>query len=67
LTHPAVAGVFVGGAARRMEGMPKGLLLASDGRTLVEHTSSMLLEAGASEVVLVGRSTAYEHLRADAR
>jgi molybdopterin-guanine dinucleotide biosynthesis protein A len=62
MTRTAVAGIFVGGSSRRMGGVPKGLLHAPDGRTLVERTCSMLAVAGASEVVLVGAQAAYAYL-----
>jgi molybdopterin-guanine dinucleotide biosynthesis protein A len=62
MTRIAVAGVFVGGAATRMGGLPKGLLLAPDGKTVVERTHSMLLAAGVREVVLVGARSDYGHL-----
>jgi molybdopterin-guanine dinucleotide biosynthesis protein A len=57
----AVAGVFVGGAAVRMGGLPKGLLRGPDGATLVERWRAMLEELGLA-VVLVGEADAYEHL-----
>jgi molybdopterin-guanine dinucleotide biosynthesis protein A len=61
-----VAGIFVGGASRRMGGRPKGLLLApGDGAsprvTVVERTIALARERCA-EVVLVGRAEAYAAL-----
>jgi molybdenum cofactor guanylyltransferase len=55
-----VAGVFVGGASSRM-GRPKGLLLAPEGRPLVERAVAILRGIGA-RVVLVGRATVYRGL-----
>jgi molybdenum cofactor guanylyltransferase len=57
----AIAGVFVGGAARRMGGRPKGLLPGPDGVTLVERWRVLLVELGAA-IVLVGESQAYAGL-----
>lgn len=62
MTRATVAGVFVGGSATRLGGVPKGLLRTSDGRTLVERTCELLVAVGASDVVLVGTHAAYEHL-----
>jgi len=56
-----LAGIFVGGPARRMGGRPKGLLEAPDGVTIVERWRAMLADAGA-EVVLVGDAAAYAGL-----
>ena len=53
-----LAGVFVGGAATRMGGAPKGLLRMSGGETLVDRWRA-LLEARGAEVVLVGSGDAY--------
>ncbi len=58
---PLVAGIFVGGAGRRMGGRPKGLLRAPDGETIVARWRGLLADAGA-EVVLVGRGEAYAPL-----
>jgi molybdopterin-guanine dinucleotide biosynthesis protein A len=58
---PAVAGVFVGGMARRMGGRPKGLLAAPDGRPIVERWTAILRGLGL-EVVLVGDGRAYASL-----
>jgi molybdenum cofactor guanylyltransferase len=55
-----VGGVFVGGASSRM-GRPKGLLVAPEGRPLVERAVAILGGIGA-RVVLVGRATAYRGL-----
>jgi molybdopterin-guanine dinucleotide biosynthesis protein A len=57
----AVAGVFVGGPARRMGGRPKGLLIAPDGVTIVERWREMLSAMGVA-VVLVGEGAAYAGL-----
>lgn len=56
-----LAGVFVGGASRRMGGRPKGLLPGPDGVTLVERWRMVLAGLGAA-IVLVGESHAYEGL-----
>lgn len=58
-----VVGIFVGGASRRMGGVPKGLLpaLECDGTTVVERTAR-LAQTVATEVVLVGTNEAYAHL-----
>ena len=56
-----IAGVFVGGASRRMGGKPKGLLEAPDGKAIAARTIA-LARAVASEVVLVGRHPAYDAL-----
>jgi molybdopterin-guanine dinucleotide biosynthesis protein A len=63
----AIAGVFVGGAGRRMGGVAKGLLEAPGGReTLLDRWCRLLGEAGV-DVVLVGRHPAYaSHARAAA-
>lgn len=54
-----LAGIFVGGAARRMGGAPKGLLLAPDtGEALVAQAARCCLETGLTPV-LVGRAEAY--------
>ena len=53
-----VAGIFVGGASRRMGGRPKGLLALDDGRTLVERWVDVLRELDV-EIVLVGRRAEY--------
>jgi len=56
--------IFVGGAARRMGGRPKGLLRAPDGRSIVERWRDVGAEAGLPSV-LVGDARAYEHLGMD--
>lgn len=54
-----LAGIFVGGAARRMGGAPKGLLPAPDtGEALVTRAARCCVEAGITPV-LVGRVEAY--------
>jgi molybdopterin-guanine dinucleotide biosynthesis protein A len=55
----AVAGVFVGGAGRRMGGRAKGMLPAPGGGTLVQRWLRVLREAGVARVVLVGRRDEY--------
>jgi molybdopterin-guanine dinucleotide biosynthesis protein A len=59
-----LVGVFVGGAARRMGGVPKGLLQApTSGRTLVERLRDEVLRVlPRSRVVLVGEHVAYSKL-----
>jgi molybdopterin-guanine dinucleotide biosynthesis protein A len=57
---PIVAGVLVGGAATRMGGRPKGLLLAPDGQAIVHRTLAILTAAGIGDIVLVGAHPAYE-------
>jgi molybdopterin-guanine dinucleotide biosynthesis protein A len=54
----AIAGIFVGGKATRMGGRAKGLLLGTDGRTLVDRLSGVLTPL-VSELVLVGEASAY--------
>jgi molybdopterin-guanine dinucleotide biosynthesis protein A len=54
----ALAGVFVGGRARRMGGKPKGLLRGPEGRTLVDRWSALLADLGVP-LVLVGEARAY--------
>jgi molybdopterin-guanine dinucleotide biosynthesis protein A len=58
-----IAGVFVGGASRRMGGRPKGLLRAADGRTLIERWRALLEDELGVEVVLVGRRDEYADVR----
>lgn len=59
-TAPLLA-IFVGGAATRMGGRPKGLLPAPDGRSIVERWRDLAAEVGLP-VVLVGDARAYAHL-----
>jgi molybdopterin-guanine dinucleotide biosynthesis protein A len=55
-------GIFVGGAARRMGGYPKGLLPAGDtGEALVVRLARLAREAGLSPV-LVGKASPYQVL-----
>jgi molybdenum cofactor guanylyltransferase len=56
-----VAGLFVGGRASRMGGSAKGLLLASDGETIVDRWRAVLRSLDVP-VVLVGAHPAYAHL-----
>jgi molybdopterin-guanine dinucleotide biosynthesis protein A len=53
--------IFVGGAATRMGGRPKGLLRAPDGRSIVERWRDLAVEVGLRSV-LVGDARAYAHL-----
>jgi molybdopterin-guanine dinucleotide biosynthesis protein A len=55
-----LAGVFVGGAGRRMGGCAKGMLEAPEGGTLVEHWVDTLCRAGVVRVLLVGRHDGYD-------
>jgi len=54
-----IAGVFIGGAAKRMGERAKGLLEAPGGGTLVDRWLSVLHEAGVARVLLVGSHPAY--------
>jgi len=57
-----IAGILVGGHARRMGGIAKGLLQpAVGGPTIVERTHTLLRDAGL-DVVLLGEAGAYESL-----
>jgi molybdopterin-guanine dinucleotide biosynthesis protein A len=57
-----LAGIFIGGQARRMGGLPKGLIAHPSGvGTLVEHLVDVGRRAGC-DVVLVGEHPAYGHL-----
>jgi molybdopterin-guanine dinucleotide biosynthesis protein A len=56
-----VAGIFVGGQSSRMGGIPKGLLLAPSGETLVGRWSN-LFGALSIPIVLVGQNPAYDAL-----
>ena len=58
---PALAGIFVGGAGKRMGGVAKGLLRTEDGTTIVERLRGMLEQLGL-RVVLVGAGAAYAGL-----
>jgi molybdopterin-guanine dinucleotide biosynthesis protein A len=53
-----LAGIFVGGRGSRMGGVAKGLMVAPDGRPIVERTLAILRELGI-EGVLVGEHAAY--------
>jgi molybdopterin-guanine dinucleotide biosynthesis protein A len=53
-----LAGIFVGGASRRMGGRPKGLLVGPDGRTLVARWRDVFAECGVP-CMLVGAHPAY--------
>lgn len=57
-----VAGVFVGGASRRMSGRPKGLMRAPGGRTIVERMFALLEACCIDDVVLVGAAAEYAAL-----
>jgi molybdopterin-guanine dinucleotide biosynthesis protein A len=52
------AGIFVGGASRRMGGAPKGLLAGPDGRTLVARWRDVFAACGVP-CVLVGAHAVY--------
>ena len=62
MTTQVIAGVFVGGAGKRMGERAKGLLEAPGGGTLVDRWLSVLHEAGVARVLLVGRHPAYRTL-----
>ena len=53
--------IFVGGAATRMGGRPKGLLRAPDGRSIVERWRDLATQLDL-RAVLVGDARAYAHL-----
>ena len=55
---PDLAGIFVGGQARRMGGIAKGLLTVGAGETLVARWRRLFAELGWPSV-LVGRHDAY--------
>lgn len=57
-TSAVLAGIFVGGASRRMGGTPKGLLVGPDGQTLVARWRDVFAECGVP-CVLVGAHPAY--------
>jgi molybdopterin-guanine dinucleotide biosynthesis protein A len=56
-----LAGIFVGGSAKRLGGIPKGLLPSPEGPTLVERTGAICRSLG-FRVVLVGAAEPYVHL-----
>jgi len=56
-----VVGLFVGGAARRMGGAPKGLLTAPGGETIVERWRTLCGTVGL-RCFLVGEADAYARL-----
>src|SRR6266550_4205108 len=56
-----VAGIFVGGQARRMGGEPKGVLIAPSGEAIVSRWRRMFDDLGVA-TVLVGKSDAYADL-----
>lgn len=60
-----LAGIFVGGAARRMGGAAKGLLRAPTGEAIAERLVAAFDALGVP-VVLVGDARAYAHLGRDA-
>ena len=62
VAEPVIAGVFVGGAGRRMGGCAKGMLEAPGGGTLVERAVAVLRAAGVAHVLLVGRHDGYDAL-----
>jgi len=55
-----IAGIFVGGASRRMGGRPKGLLPAPEGGVTLLERLARLCEAAGLRPVLVGRNAAVE-------
>jgi molybdopterin-guanine dinucleotide biosynthesis protein A len=55
---PLIAGIFVGGQARRFGGFPKGLLPGPRGPSLVDALAELLRSLGIP-CVLVGRHPAY--------
>jgi molybdopterin-guanine dinucleotide biosynthesis protein A len=58
-----VAGIFVGGASRRMGGKPKGWLPSpGDGAVSVIERTIAVARAECDDVVLVGRADAYARL-----
>jgi molybdopterin-guanine dinucleotide biosynthesis protein A len=57
--HVTVVGIFVGGAAQRMGGKPKGLLRTGDDEESVIDRTVALAREVSPRVVLVGRSDAY--------
>jgi molybdopterin-guanine dinucleotide biosynthesis protein A len=59
--QPPVVGLFVGGAARRMGGTPKGLLAAPGGETIVERWRALCGTIGL-RCFFVGEADAYAHL-----
>ena len=61
-----IAGIFVGGAGRRMGGRAKGMMRGPDGRTLVIRWAQTLFDAGVSDVMLVGSHGAYADVGLDA-
>jgi molybdopterin-guanine dinucleotide biosynthesis protein A len=61
----ALAGIFVGGAGRRMGGIAKGLMAAPEGGTLVERWRALLAARGVP-VVLVGSRAEYAGLGVEA-
>jgi molybdopterin-guanine dinucleotide biosynthesis protein A len=61
---PDLGGIFVGGRARRMGGIAKGLLTVASGETLVARWRRLFDALGAT-CVLVGRHDAYADLDLD--
>jgi molybdopterin-guanine dinucleotide biosynthesis protein A len=56
----ALVGIFVGGQARRMGGVPKGLLASASGEPLVRRLARIALDAlDSPRVVLVGGAGPY--------
>jgi molybdopterin-guanine dinucleotide biosynthesis protein A len=66
MASPAIAGIFVGGAATRMGGRAKGLMQAPDGRSIIERLCAMLRAIGVADVILVGEHPAYAGLGLEA-
>lgn len=61
MTRP-LCGIFVGGAARRMAGFPKGLLPVGSQRLSIVDSLANLASSLGCEVVLVGDNPAYRAL-----
>src|SRR5581483_6618899 len=61
VTRAVLAGIFVGGAGRRMGGAAKGLLPTAGGPSVLDRSRSLLGEAGLAPV-LVARHPAYASL-----
>jgi molybdenum cofactor guanylyltransferase len=61
MTRAVVAGVLVGGAATRMNGVAKGLLMTQDGMSIVQRTCTVFTGLSVP-CVLVGRRSEYDAL-----
>jgi molybdenum cofactor guanylyltransferase len=58
---PVTLGVFVGGAARRMNGLPKGLIAPRPGAAAPVARALALADALGLSAILVGEHAAYAH------